>query len=166
MAKAEAKAKRRATARTAAARKSAPRAHAKTKAKTKARSAPPQKFTVSHHREEDFKDGGLRSHATYRDLGISAATNGMVHAHVIRHVRPAAQEGAGKRHYHDVQFQMIYVLKGWLTTEFEGEGAFTMRAGTCWLQPPRIVHAVRAYSDDCELLEIILPAEFETVTLD
>jgi hypothetical protein len=159
---AKAKAKKRARARTTAARNSVPRA----RAKTKARSAPRQKFTVSHHREEDFKDGGLRSHATYRDLGISAATNGMVHAHVIRHVRPAAHEGAGKRHYHDVQFQMIYVLKGWLTTEFEGEGAITMREGTCWLQPPRIVHAVREYSDDCELLEIILPAEFETVTLE
>jgi quercetin dioxygenase-like cupin family protein len=159
---AKTKSKRRASAPTTAKRKTAPRA----RAKTTARSAPQQKFTVSHHREEDFKDGGLRSHATYRDLGISAATHGMVHAHVIRHVRPAAQEGAGKLHYHDVQFQMIYVLKGWLTTEFEGEGAFTMREGTCWLQPPRIVHAVREYSDDCELLEIILPAEFETVTLE
>jgi hypothetical protein len=161
---AKAKSKTRAKARTAAARKTAPRAKAKSKART--RSAPKQKFTVSHHREEDFKDGGLRSHATYRDLGIGAATNGMVQAHVIRHVRPAPHEGAGKLHYHDVQFQMIYVLKGWLRTEFQGQGAITMRQGTCWLQPPRIVHAVREYSDDCELLEIILPAEFETVTLE
>lgn len=158
----KAKSKRRARARITAVRKTA----AGASVKTKVRSAPKQKFTVSHYREEDFKDGGLRSHATYRDLGIGAATNGMVQAHVIRHVRPAAHEGAGKLHYHDVQFQMIYVLKGWLTTEFEGQGAFTMREGTCWLQPPRIAHAVREYSDDCELLEIILPADFETVTLE
>ena len=32
-----------------------------------------------------------------------------------------------------------------------------------WIQPPRIVHAVLGYSDDCEVLEIVLPAEFETV---
>ena len=40
------------------------------------------KFTVSHHREEDF-DQGLRTYAKYRDLGIAPATGGMVQAHVI-----------------------------------------------------------------------------------
>jgi hypothetical protein len=38
--------------------------------------------------------------------------------------------------------------------------------GTSWMQPPRIKRRVLDYSDDCELLEIILPAEFETVTLE
>lgn len=140
-------------------RKSRPKVGAKAKPAT-------HKFTVSHAREEDYKAGGLRSHAKYRDLGISAATSGMVQAHVIRHVRAADQEEAGKLHYHVVDFQMIYVLKGWIRTAFEGEGEHTMREGACWLQPPGIVHAVRAYSDDCELLEIIIPAEFETVTLE
>jgi len=140
-----------------AVRRKAPRAATQPRAK--------QRFCVSHYREEDFKDGGLRSHATYRDLGIAAATNGMVRAHVIRHVRQAAGEGAQQRHYHDVEFQMVYVLKGWLKTAFEGLGEFTMHEGSCWIQPPKIVHAVREYSDDCELLEIILPADFKTVAL-
>ena len=43
----------------------------------------PQRFVVSHHREKDF-EGGLRSYAKYRNLGIVKATNGMVRAHVIR----------------------------------------------------------------------------------
>ena len=60
---------------------------------------------------------------------------------------------------------MVYVLKGWFRTEFEGEGVQTFRAGSCWIQPPKIKHTVRGYSDDCELLEIVLPADFETVTL-
>src|SRR3981081_239619 len=60
---------------------------------------------------------------------------------------------------------MIYVLKGWMKSDFEGAGVITMRQGSCWLQPPRIEHTVLDYSDDCELLEIILPAEFETVEL-
>ena len=68
-------------------------------------------------------------------------------------------------HYHDVDFQMIYVLKGWMTTAFEGEGTHTFYAGSCWIQPPKIKHTVLGYSDDCELLEIVLPADFETVTL-
>jgi mannose-6-phosphate isomerase-like protein (cupin superfamily) len=122
------------------------------------------KLSVRHHDEADFK-AGLRSHAVYRDLGIADATAGMAVAHVIRHMRPAEDGGAGEWHYHEVDFQMIYVLKGWITTEFEGLGAHTMREGTCWLQPPGIVHAVRGYSDDCELLEIVMPADFATVTL-
>jgi len=124
----------------------------------------PQKFNFSHHREEDF-DQGLRTYAKYRDLGIAAATSGMVQAHVIRMLPPFRAEEASTPHYHDVEFQMVYVLKGWMTTEFEGEGTHTFRAGSCWIQPPKIKHTVRGYSDDCELLEIILPADFETVTV-
>jgi mannose-6-phosphate isomerase-like protein (cupin superfamily) len=124
----------------------------------------PQRFTFSHHREEDF-DQGLRSYAKYRDLGIAPATRGMVQAHVIRFIPPFDGEEVSKPHYHDVDFQMVYVLKGWIKSEFEGQGTHTFSAGSCWIQPPRIKHAVVGYSDDCELLEIILPADFETVTL-
>ena len=126
---------------------------------------PQQKFTVSHHREADFAEG-LRAYAKYRDLGIASATGGMVQAHVIRFVPPFEPEESSTPHYHDVDFQMIYVLKGWYRTEFEGEGIHTFEAGSCWIQPPRIKHAVRGYSDDCELLEIVLPAGFTTVELD
>lgn len=59
--------------------------------------------------------------------------------------------------------QLIYVLKGWFKNEFEGEGVHIMREGSCWIQPPGIRHSVLGWSDDCELLEIILPAEHETV---
>jgi mannose-6-phosphate isomerase-like protein (cupin superfamily) len=125
---------------------------------------PPQRFTFSHHREEDF-DQGLRTYAKYRDLGIAPATGGMVQAHVIRFIPPFRPEEVSKPHYHDVDFQMVYVLKGWIKSEFEGQGTHTFQAGSCWIQPPRIKHAVVGYSDDCELLEIVLPADFETVTL-
>jgi quercetin dioxygenase-like cupin family protein len=124
-----------------------------------------QRFTVSHHREEDF-DAGLRPYAHYRDLGMAKATGGMVQAHVIRFVAPCDPKQVSKLHYHDVDFQMVYVLKGWIKTELEGEGAHVMRAGSCWLQPPRIEHKVLDYSEDCEVLEIVLPAEFKTVELE
>jgi quercetin dioxygenase-like cupin family protein len=141
------------------------------RAKTIARPAtggkpqPKQKFTISHHREADFVEG-LRNYAKYRDLGIATATGGMVQAHVIRFVPPFEPKEASTPHYHEVDFQMIYVLKGWYKTEFEGEGVHTFEAGSCWIQPPRIKHAVRGYSDDCELLEIVLPAGFGTEELD
>jgi cupin domain len=135
-----------------------------TKPAKRANARPKHKFTVSHQREADF-DQGLRTYAKYRDLGIAPATGGMVQAHVIRLIPPFRPEEVSTPHYHDVDFQMIYVLKGWYKTEFEGEGEHTFEAGSCWIQPPRIVHAVLGYSDDCELLEIVSPADFETVTL-
>jgi hypothetical protein len=157
-----ARAKAKSTARTARPRTASKR-RALPKARAKAR--PKQRFVASHHREEDFK-GGLRTYATYRDLGISPATSGMVQAHVIRFIPPCRPEEVSKRHYHDVDFQMIYVLKGWIKTELDGQGAIVMRAGSCWTQPPRIEHVVLDYSDDCEVLEIVLPADFKTVELE
>src|SRR5271168_1197827 len=67
------------------------------------------KFIVSHPREEDF-DQGLRTYAKYRDLGIALATGGMARAHVIRLIPPFRAEDVSTPHYHDVDFQMIYVL--------------------------------------------------------
>jgi quercetin dioxygenase-like cupin family protein len=148
-------------------RKSASRktkAHRRLKAKTRVKARPKQRFALSHHREEDF-DQGLRPYSAYRDLGIAPATGGMVQAHVIRMTKPFSADEVAIPHYHDVDFQMVYVLKGSFTSEFEGQGVHTFHAGSCWIQPPKIKHTVRGYSDDCELLEIVLPANFETVTL-
>ncbi|HZL39993.1 MAG TPA: cupin domain-containing protein [Pseudolabrys sp.] len=140
------------------------KAKARRPAKSKAKARPKHKFTFSHFREEDFEQG-LRSYAKYRDLGIAPATGGMVQAHVIRMLPPFRPEEVSTPHYHDVEFQMIYVLKGWMRSEFEDQGAHTFHAGSCWIQPPKIKHTVLGYSDDCELLEIVLPADFKTVTL-
>ncbi len=126
-----------------------------------ATSEPDQRFTVSHLDEADFKVGGLRDYSAYRDLGIAAATNGLATAHVIRMTAPFT-EALSQRHHHDVQFQLVYVLKGWFKTDFEGHGVQHMKEGSCWIQPPRIRHTVVGWSDDCELLEVILPAEHET----
>src|SRR5580692_3138575 len=126
----------------------------------KAKSAPrKQTFVASHHSPDAFEQG-LRRYAQYRDLGIAAATNGLATAHVIKMIPPCDPAEVSKRHYHDVEFQMIYVLKAWIKGEYDG-AAVSMREGSCWLQPPKIKHTVFDYSDDCELLEIILPAEFD-----
>jgi mannose-6-phosphate isomerase-like protein (cupin superfamily) len=146
-------------------RKSKPKAKAATKAGSKAKSAPRKQTFVASHLHANAFEGGLRSYAKYRDLGIAAATNGLAVAHVIKMIPPCDPAVVSKRHYHDVDFQMIYVLKGWIKGEYDGEIA-TMREGSCWLQPPKIKHTVLDYSHDCELLEIILPADFETVELE
>ncbi|MEK9646093.1 MAG: cupin domain-containing protein [Alphaproteobacteria bacterium] len=124
---------------------------------------PPQKFVYSHLEDGSFEEG-LRAYAQYRDLGMVEATNGMVRAHVIKLLPPFDAEEVSKRHTHDVQFQFLYCLKGWMKGEYDGQ-ELMMREGSCWLQPPNIKHTVLGYSDDCELLEIIMPADFGTEEL-
>jgi len=141
--------------------------------KTKARAMPAakpgarpkQRIAISHYRDEDFLTNGLRAYAQYRDLGIADASKGLARAHVIRLIGPCNPAEVSKLHFHDVEFQMVYVLKGWVKTYMEGQGETLMKEGSCWTQPPRIKHLIRGYSDDCELLEVILPAEFKTVEL-
>ncbi len=134
-------------------------------AKPAKKARPKQRIAISHHREEDFKADGLRTYAHYRDLGIADATHGLAQAHVIRLIGPCNPAEVSKLHYHDVEFQMVYVLKGWVKTYMEGQGETLMKEGSAWTQPPRIKHLIMDYSDDVELLEVILPAEFKTVEL-
>jgi len=129
------------------------------------RARPKQRIAISHYRDEDFLTNGLRTYAQYRDLGIADATHGLARAHVIRLIGPCNPVEVSKLHFHDVEFQMVYVLKGWVKTYMEGQGETLMKQGSCWIQPPRIKHLVMDYSDDVELLEVILPAEFKTVEL-
>ena len=124
------------------------------------------KFVASHLGPDAFKADGLRTYAHYRDLGVKDATRGMALAHVIRFVGKCDPKIVSKKHTHECEFQMIYVLKGMIKTEIEGHGIHTMNAGDSWLQPQSIVHKVLDYSDGCEVLEIVLPAEFKTVELE
>ena len=119
-----------------------------------------QKLTISRAGDGGFKAGGLRSFFEYRDLGIGEATGGRFHAQVIR-AKQACGEGTG-RHRHALDFQMVYILKGWADFTYEGQGEVTLRAGDSVLQPPGILHELTACSDDLEMIEITAPADFET----
>jgi hypothetical protein len=153
-------------------KKAAAKSSARKKLKSKARALPAakrarprQRIAISHHRDEDFKADGLRAYAQYRDLGIVEASGGLARAHVIRLIGPCNPVEVSKLHFHDVDFQMVYVLKGWVKTYLEGQGETLMQQGSAWTQPPRVKHLIMDYSDDVELLEVILPAEFKTVEL-
>lgn len=117
------------------------------------------RFSVSHARDAQW-DRGLRAFFEYRDLGIKDATAGKVVAHVIRAI--PGVHAMPQRHHHDVEFQMVYVLKGWIKFDYEGVGEVMLNAGTCVHQPPGIRHTELGHSDDLELIEIVSPAEFDT----
>ena len=119
-----------------------------------------QAFTVSHADTSPFVGEGLRAFFEYRDLGIKDATQGKFGAHVIRAV--PGMESPGSWHSHELDFQMVYVTKGWVVFEYEGQGEHLLREGSCILQPPGIVHREVRHSDDMELIEITSPSQFDT----
>jgi quercetin dioxygenase-like cupin family protein len=118
------------------------------------------RFHVAHRRDGKFEPRGLRNYFEYRDLGIKRATKGKVVAHVIR--ARAGKAPHGEWHYHDVDVQFVYVLKGWVLFEYEGVGKVMMKAGSCFYQPPRIRHRELKHSRDVEMLEIVAPGTFKT----
>ena len=75
-----------------------------------------QAFCVSHaDGSGTFKSnftGGLRAFFEYRNLGVDDATQGKYSANVIRAVPGRHAEPAW--HIHQLDFQMIYILQGWL----------------------------------------------------
>ena len=110
----------------------------------------------------------------YRDLGIRDATGGQVKAHIIR-VRnggDASDLHTTGMHVHELDFQMIYILKGWIKFVYEVLGSdgnvrreeHTFGPGDCCLQPPAILHNELECSNDLELLEITSPGQYETAT--
>ncbi|HET9735433.1 MAG TPA: cupin domain-containing protein [Burkholderiales bacterium] len=121
-------------------------------------------FSVSHRARSKFVKRGLRNYFEYRDLGIRRATRGKVVAHVIR-ARPG-KAPHGQWHRHDCDVQFVYVLKGWAVFEYEGVGCVRMKAGTCFYQPPGIRHREIRHSRDLEMIEVVAPADFRTVSLE
>ena len=124
-----------------------------------------QKLSIVHAAGSTFVADGMRKCFEYRDLGISAATGGNFHAHVISAV-DREEDGIGLHRHNEIEFQMVYILKGWMRFWYEGEGEVVAREGTCILQPPKIKHDVLEWSDDLELLEITSPANFTSEALD
>ena len=66
---------------------------------------------VNHLGPDSFEADGLRPFFEYRPLGLKELTGGKVGAHVIR-AKPGKHADA-PRHTHTLEFQFIYVLKGW-----------------------------------------------------
>ena len=119
----------------------------------------PPGFVASHAKDAHF-ERGLRSFFEYRDLGVKQATGGQVDAHVIR--AAAGTDFSGQPHQHGTTFQLVYILKGWIEFEYEGQGRVRLEAGSCVYQPPGIRHREIEHSEDVEMLEIVMPGNFST----
>jgi len=121
-------------------------------------------FTVSRAEGADYETDGLREEFTYRDLGVADATGGDIHAHITK--AKHLNGGHNGLHRHVVDFQFAMVLEGWVSFFYKDHGEITYRKGDTVTVPGNTMHELREYSEDLELLEITVPAVYETVKED
>ena len=99
---------------------------------------------------------GRRKFFTYRELGVADASNGKFSAQVQQTVKGLGE--ATGWHYHTCQAQFVYVLKGWVVLEFENGETHRVGAGESIFIPGGVKHNETDMSDNCEALEIHMPA--------
>ena len=103
---------------------------------------------------------GYRDWLKIRDLGLAEATDGKYNAWITR-----ANDLGGSTgwHYHNYDFQIMYVTRGWVKMYYEGEGEFVLEAGDFVNHPPGQVHDFIAYSEDIEIFELTSPADHSAI---
>jgi quercetin dioxygenase-like cupin family protein len=101
-----------------------------------------------------------RAGMMYRDL-IPDRLAGRVIASHIRITKGGPVDD--RVHYHKIDFQVIYCLKGAISVVYESQGEpFWLRPGDCVLQPPEIRHRVLEAEAGSEVIELTSPADHET----
>ena len=113
-----------------------------------------------HGRAEGCKWNRGRAGMEYRDL-IPDRLDGRV---IASHIRLVGGGPVDDRvHYHKIDLQMIYCLKGRIRVVYEDQGPpFWLEPGDCVVQPPEIRHRVLESTPGAEVLEVTMPAEHET----
>lgn len=120
------------------------------------------KFLLTPLEDSRFHREGPRSFVEYRDLGMAEATDGRITAKHIRAIQTFDKETGW--HWHDMTAHFVYVLKGWVEFRFDGMSeAVRVTAGSCLSQPAGVAHNVIGQSEDLELIEINMPADYVTV---
>jgi len=96
----------------------------------------------------------------YRDL-VPSRLGGAI---IASHIRiPDGGPVPDMVHFHQVGFQLIFCIKGWVDVVYEDQGdPIRLTAGDCFIQPPGIRHRVLHASDGIEVIEIGVPADHVT----
>ncbi len=99
-----------------------------------------------------------------RDTGVGAATGGVAGVHVARPIAggTSGELRSGPMTSHATDILFTFVKEGSLSLRADGEEPHALVAGDAFVIPPHLQVAYEGCSQDCELLEISLPSEFET----
>jgi quercetin dioxygenase-like cupin family protein len=107
---------------------------------------------------------GRRDFFTYRELGVTEASEGKIRAQVTKGTQGLSEPTGW--HVHLCEGQFVYMLKGWVDLEFAGGRKERISEGDTIYIPGNTPHNETATSDELELLEISVPADMGTVPCD
>ncbi|MFY9824104.1 MAG: cupin [Thermoanaerobaculia bacterium] len=97
-----------------------------------------------------------------RETGIGAATAGVASVQVARPVGRGPRKVTGQVTSHTADILFAFVLSGAMTLHGDGQGAHALSEGDAYVIPPHMKTALTDCSEDLQLLEVSLPAHFET----
>ncbi|MCW5771280.1 MAG: cupin domain-containing protein [Rhodospirillaceae bacterium] len=113
---------------------------------------------------ESFVTGaGPRRYFAYRDLGTADFTGRRLHIHVVKALQP--MPGGTGWHNHTMS-QLFVVLTGWADVAVEGRGMRRLGPGDAMCLQAGMRHDVPAYSADYTVLEMCVPADYDTAATD
>lgn len=103
---------------------------------------------------------GRREFFSYRELGVTKATDGKMRAQVTIATQGLSEETGW--HVHLCEGQFVYVLEGWVDLEFAGNRKERIVAGDSIFIPGDTPHNETATSDEFQILEVSVPADMGT----
>lgn len=127
---------------------------------------PKVKVVLSRASDNKWENKGLRGFLEYRDLGVAEATDSRFGANIARAIHAKKATDHAAMHYHTLDFHFTYILRGCMRTYYEGLGEVIMQAGDCVTYSGEVVQSHTEHSDDFEVLQITMPAEFPTVQVE
>jgi hypothetical protein len=124
-----------------------------------------RKPVYSHDTPDQYvKGNGPRSYFLYRDLGAKELTDGRVHFHIVR----ATQAGPGTGWHWHTMSQWFMVIGGTSVIRIEDKPHKNIKPFDCGCvgSGPDMRHNVTKYSADYAVLEMCVPADYDTTGVD
>ncbi|MBI08588.1 MAG: cupin [Rhodospirillaceae bacterium] len=103
---------------------------------------------------------GRREFFSYRELGVTKATEGKMRAQVTIATQGLSEETGW--HVHLCEGQFVYILEGWVDLEFAGNRKERIVAGDSIFIPGDTPHNETATSEEFQILEVSIPADMGT----
>lgn len=127
---------------------------------------PDRKPFYSRDVEENYELGaGPRKFFKYRDLGTREPTDGRIHIHVVR---ATGEPGAGTGWHYHTMAQWFLIVGGSSQIRVETRPRQDLDVGDtmCIGAGPNMRHDVSPFSGDYAVLEMCVPAEYETTAVE
>lgn len=120
------------------------------------------RIVLSQSEGAPWETKGLRGFLEYRDLGVARASEGRFSATIARALHAHKPGADAPMHVHRLGFHLMFIIKGWVRCYYDGLGEVMLRAGDCVTYEGEVPQAHIEYSADYEVLQVTMPAEFQT----